>query len=116
MLHYLEWGAAERRAPNPLFSVPEYLAQTDAPAAKSNPLLHFVLEGERAGLRPHRAFQPQAVRTTFRNARDASPLATYLGVIGMDQPSRAARLATAQAEPAILPGSLPRSPRTPGEA
>ena len=51
--HYLKYGAAEGRNPNPLFNTRAYLAaNADVRGSPLNPFLHFVLYGFREGRDP----------------------------------------------------------------
>jgi glycosyltransferase involved in cell wall biosynthesis len=55
--HYLCWGAAEGRDPNPLFDSDWYLKQNpDVAAAAINPLVHYVLWGAAEGRDPSPVF------------------------------------------------------------
>lgn len=53
--HYLEYGARENRVPHPDFDLPYYLEQCEARGIEvENPLLHYLLEGEKLGLQVRR--------------------------------------------------------------
>lgn len=52
--HYLHFGASENRQPGPLFDDSYYLSQLDNPLNQPSSLIHFLLEGEKAGLKPVR--------------------------------------------------------------
>jgi GT2 family glycosyltransferase/glycosyltransferase involved in cell wall biosynthesis len=55
--HYLRYGAAELRHPNPLFD-PRYYAINARIDPADAPLLHYLREGERKGFSPHPTFEP----------------------------------------------------------
>jgi GT2 family glycosyltransferase len=71
LLHFLLFGAFERRRPNPLFDPEFYLrTYTDVAHTQTNPLLHYLKYGAAEGRRPHPLFTPDP---------DAgSPLAQFL--------------------------------------
>lgn len=52
--HYLHFGAAEGRQPGPLFEEGYYLSQLNEPLNQPSGLLHYLVEGEKAGLKPAR--------------------------------------------------------------
>ena len=59
--HYLQYGAAEGRDPNPVFSTAWYLEQNpDVRESGINPLLHFVRHGAAEGRRPGPTFDGHA--------------------------------------------------------
>src|SRR3546814_9384008 len=50
ILHYLRYGAAEKRDPGPKFSTEQYLDwNADVALAGINPLLHYILSGKSEG-------------------------------------------------------------------
>ncbi|HWM24530.1 MAG TPA: glycoside hydrolase family 99-like domain-containing protein [Chthoniobacterales bacterium] len=56
--HYLEWGARERRNPNPVFDTEWYLARNqDVAAGELNPLQHYLDRGAREGRDPSPLFE-----------------------------------------------------------
>jgi ADP-heptose:LPS heptosyltransferase/GT2 family glycosyltransferase len=57
--HYIEFGAAEGRDPNPAFDTAFYLEQCAAAGIKPEiPLLHYIEEGAALGLAPRRPLSP----------------------------------------------------------
>jgi hypothetical protein len=57
LTHYIEYGAAEGRDPNPLFDTRWYLAQNSAVAAAGlNPVAHYLASGAAEGRDPHPLF------------------------------------------------------------
>lgn len=54
--HYLSYGAAEGRLPGPLFDADYYLNQLTTPLTYASPLLHYLAEGQAAGLLPFRVW------------------------------------------------------------
>ena len=64
--HYLEYGAAEGRDPNPLFSTSWYLrSYPDVAVSGLDPLLHYLKIGSKAGLKPTEEFDPGWYRATY---------------------------------------------------
>ena len=57
--HYVQYGAAERRHPHPLFDPAHYLASCPAARNAANPLLHF-LEQSGSWANPHPLFDCDA--------------------------------------------------------
>lgn len=55
-LHYLHHGAAEGRVPCPGFDEDYYLSQLKVPHGYASAFLHYVAEGEDAGLKPYRTW------------------------------------------------------------
>jgi hypothetical protein len=74
--HYVKYGAAEGRQPNPLFDPAHYLASCPAARNGGNPLLHF-LEQSSAWANPHPLFDCEAYLRAHPNA--GNPLEHYLG-------------------------------------
>jgi hypothetical protein len=74
--HYVKYGAAEGRQPNPLFDPAHYLASCPAARNGGNPLLHF-LEQSSAWANPHPLFDCDAYLRAHPNA--GNPLEHYLG-------------------------------------
>lgn len=65
--HYLVYGGAEGRAPNPVFRSDWYLAQNpDVQAAGMNPLVHYSLYGEKECRNPNPYFDVAWYRATYR--------------------------------------------------
>ena len=116
IVHYLQYGVHEGRDPNPLFSTRFYQSQNPAGPNAANPLAHYVLGGESAGLRPHPSFDPGAVMQAFKPAAQSGPLQAYLEVVGRAQAVRAGSVPENQPEPGITPTPLPRIARAPGAA
>ena len=57
VLHYLRYGGAEGRDPNPLFDSDWYLSHyPDVAAAHVNPLLHYITTGASEGREPNPSF------------------------------------------------------------
>jgi predicted O-linked N-acetylglucosamine transferase (SPINDLY family)/capsular polysaccharide biosynthesis protein len=66
--HFIEFGEAELRKPNPLFDPEFYLNQLPASERKiahRNPLTHYVSHGERRGFYPSLFFDPIYCKTAF---------------------------------------------------
>ena len=79
--HYLRYGAAEGRDPNPYFDTRFYLAHNpDVAASGMNPLLHYEQYGWREGRDPSAAFGTNAYLTAHPNvaAAQMDPLHHYL--------------------------------------
>jgi hypothetical protein len=70
-------GWCERRRPNPYFDTGWYIDTHDVPA-EMNPLVHYVLEGERKGLAPGRHFDPAWYRKRYGISPNECALAHYL--------------------------------------
>lgn len=65
--HFLSYGGAEGRAPNPIFRSDWYLAQNpDVQAAGMNPLVHYSLYGEKECRNPNPYFDVEWYRATYR--------------------------------------------------
>ena len=58
LAHFCQYGAAEERWPNPLFDIEFYCAQLGPDAAGTNPLVHYMEQGDGEGLAPHALFDP----------------------------------------------------------
>jgi O-antigen biosynthesis protein len=55
VLHYMRYGALERRNPNPKFDSQFYLEQCGSRGERpNNPLLHYIMSGKAAGLQTRR--------------------------------------------------------------
>lgn len=76
-LHYVRFGAAEDRAPNPWFD-PAWYRATHGLARAALPLFHYAAAGEAAGLRPSPNFDPNWYRTNYNLDAKRSPLADFL--------------------------------------
>lgn len=79
ILHYLTWGAAEGRFPNPLFDTYFYASQLNEDS-DINPLLHYIETGGRFGLKPHPLFDSLYYLESNPDVAQAglNPLAHYL--------------------------------------
>lgn len=80
--HYLRWGAAEGRDPNPLFATEWYLARNaDVAAAGLDPLTHFVQFGAAELRDPHPLFDTSYYVERYADVATAriNPLEHYLG-------------------------------------
>ncbi len=75
-LHYVRFGAAERRWPNPLFD-PEWYRQLANLSADEEPLVHYLASGWKKGLSPHPLFDPAYYRQAHPDV-DGEPLAHFL--------------------------------------
>jgi GT2 family glycosyltransferase len=86
-LHYFLFGAAEGRAPGPLFDEEYYLSQLTEPLNQPSGLFHYLLYGKAAGLKPVRDWSEgfwwqqlgssghiKADRSTFYQTLAARPL------------------------------------------
>jgi glycosyltransferase involved in cell wall biosynthesis len=61
LFHYVEYGALERRNPNPYFHTRYYLRQCpEVAASRTNPLLHYIQIGAAQGLNPSPLFNTGA--------------------------------------------------------
>jgi O-antigen biosynthesis protein len=56
LAHYVAFGAAEGRDPNPLFQTDFYVAQLTGDSSRINPLAHYLWTGSRENLDPHPLF------------------------------------------------------------
>lgn len=75
--HYTEHGWREDRAANGYIDLAWYRATHDLPGI-GHPLLHYLLEGERAGFRPSPLFDPEWYRANFAVRPEACALADFL--------------------------------------
>lgn len=79
VLHYLEHGATEKRAPSAKFSSEFYLANyPDVAATRVNPLLHFLKYGRAEGRQPLPSLMRPAQRDAARVETPAHPHLTAL--------------------------------------
>jgi cytochrome P450 len=79
--HYLQYGAAEGRNPNPLFNTDWYRRQyPDVQATGTNPLLHYLVHGSAEGRDPSPLFDTSWYLARYPEVREsgANPLAHYL--------------------------------------
>ncbi|MBN2648946.1 MAG: sulfotransferase [Prolixibacteraceae bacterium] len=79
--HYMLYGAAEGRNPNPMFDAQYYLKENpDVKEAGYNPLLHYVLYGEDEGRKPNQNFDPKFYLDANPDVKKAriSPLLHYV--------------------------------------
>jgi hypothetical protein len=82
-LHFLQYGAAERRDPCALFNSDWYLQQNpDVRAADINPLIHYLRYGAREGRDPHPNFDTKWYIDKYLQGRKArvNPLVHYARV------------------------------------
>lgn len=56
-IHYLNYGAAEGRLPGPFFDESFYLSQLNERIDQPSGLLHYLLKGEKLGLKPIRSWE-----------------------------------------------------------
>jgi hypothetical protein len=77
ILHYVEHGLREDRAPNPWFD-PGWYRNTHCLAQDAVPLFHYASGGEANGHRPSRNFDPTWYRATYKLGAHRSPLADFL--------------------------------------
>ncbi|MEO1015843.1 MAG: glycosyltransferase [Pseudomonadota bacterium] len=79
LLVYLRAWRKERFWPNPLFDAEYYRRSNSAAIGASDPLSHYVREGEQAGLRPNAWFDPAKYRERYGDTfgEHASPLTHY---------------------------------------
>ncbi len=75
--HYLQYGAAEQRQPNPLFDPAHYLACCPEARGAGNPLAHFLRTNGGNWPATHPLFDCAAYVSAYPEAAD-SPLAHYL--------------------------------------
>lgn len=77
--HYLKYGAAEGRDPNPWFDSDWYLAANpDVVASGRNPLAHYALIGESEGRAPSPLFAVNWYRASGPGADNGSALAHFI--------------------------------------
>jgi hypothetical protein len=77
ILHYVEHGLREDRAPNPWFD-PVWYRATHRLSQDDVPLFHYASGGEAGGLRPSPNFDPSWYRATYKPGLHRSPLADFL--------------------------------------
>jgi hypothetical protein len=77
ILHYVEHGLREDRAPNPWFDPVWYRATHRLPPGDI-PLFQYASGGEAGGLRPSPNFDPSWYRATYKLGLHRSPLADFL--------------------------------------
>jgi GR25 family glycosyltransferase involved in LPS biosynthesis len=82
--HYLEYGAAEGSAPNPLFD-PQYYAGQNPDLDGANPLTHYLRIGATRDCNPHPLFDGAFYRSRYAALipEGMNPLAHYLSVGGL---------------------------------
>jgi hypothetical protein len=80
--HYLEFGAAEGRKPNPLFAPDYYLRRNSLNAGDVNPVIHFLQVGGPSGMSPHPLFDSQAYVSADPSVRGKNPLLHFLSASG----------------------------------
>lgn len=81
LLHYVMWGAKEKRNPNPFFNTSYYLATNpDVGSSSINPLVHYILHGAKEGRIPHPYFSSEWYLDDYKAiARNGiNPLRCYL--------------------------------------
>ena len=72
LVHYLKFGAAERRDPHPLFDTTYYLDQlAEEQRGVDNALFHYLQYGWKLGLRPSRAFDPAWITLAYPHVKAA---------------------------------------------
>lgn len=79
--HFLLYGAAEGRNPNPFFDVVWYIRQyPDVAKSRLNPLSHYLLYGVKEGRNPHPAFNTLWYLQHYPDVaeRQQNPLSHYL--------------------------------------
>lgn len=79
--HFVRWGAAEGRWPNPMFSTHWYLERyPQVQAAKTNPLVHYWKYGANYGFDPHPSFSSTFYLSKYRDVAQGgeNPLLHYL--------------------------------------
>ena len=78
--HFALSGAIEQRNPNAWFSTAFYRTQVEELPDNTNPLVHYIEVGERAGLKPHPDFDPARYRrlTPVVDQTGVSPLWHFL--------------------------------------
>ena len=74
LLHYVKYGAAEGRAPHPLFDAAYYCQQERSQEARMNPLAQYLAQGAARGVRPHRLFDPAWYRDHSARSWDGRTL------------------------------------------
>jgi glycosyltransferase involved in cell wall biosynthesis len=83
------FGWREGRNPSPLFHTDFYLsAHPDVRAQGTNPLVHYVLHGEKEGRRPNRFFDPRFYSKSSRLPEVSGALAHYASNASHQSPSR----------------------------
>ena len=75
--HYVLFGAAEDRAPNPWFD-PVWYRASHGLAQGEDPLVHYVSAGEAQGLRPSPHFDPAWYRANYSGDTRRTALADFL--------------------------------------
>jgi hypothetical protein len=79
LTHYCAFGWREARRPNPCFDSAWYLATYDREILdRGNPLLDYIMRGEKRGRFPSVDFDPELYRVEERLSLDVSPLWHYL--------------------------------------
>lgn len=91
--HYIKYGEAEGRKPNPFFDPKWYVSNNKGSMGDiTSPLLHYILKGEDEGLCPSPIFDPQWYLNTYQDVKKSShkPLQHYLvyGVLEKRLPNR----------------------------
>ena len=79
--HYVAYGAAEGRKPNPVFDTSYYVrVHPQVQASGLNPLYHYLTIGAASGLKPAEDFDPHWYRETYPDAvgDGCDPLLHYL--------------------------------------
>jgi len=78
--HYKVYGARSGKSPIPVFEPETYLDQlSDQEFAVDDPLLHYLVDGERSNHRPNRFFNPKYYRRRYMAANDSDlALSHYL--------------------------------------
>lgn len=79
LLHFVRFGAAEGRWPNPWFDPAWYRANyPDVVAAELNPLLHYLRHGDEEGRQPSPHFAPNWYRAAHRLPKNMPALRHFL--------------------------------------
>ena len=81
--HYVRYGAAEGRNPNPLFDTRYYVSlRSDITESGMNPLLHYLIHGAHEGLNPHFLFDTAfyATQVDDESSLQQNPLRHYLEI------------------------------------
>jgi len=81
ILHFVRYGAAQGRKPNPYFEPHFYNRRNRLAFLRGwNPLCHYILYGEKKGRRPHPLFDPHyyAAQDTTDKQAAASPLLHFI--------------------------------------
>jgi len=75
--HYVQYGHTWGWPPNPAFDEGQYKANTGCAIAGA---VHYVMSGERAGMRPNRYFSPYYYKSVYAHldGAEAAPLAHFL--------------------------------------